>query len=387
MSLFSKKHDTIFLYAVLILVAMGIIFQFSASSKINVSSEQYYNPNHFLINHLVRLAVAILIALPFYFIHYKKLKKYTPYLLFITLGLLIFALIYNKMHPHPTGTARWITIGPMTIQPSEFAKLALIFFIAAFYEDFQNNLNSFAFGFLPVIIVAVIYFFLIVAGKDFSTAGVTILIAGIVLIAGGAKFRHWVWGIVLFALSSIGAIIIRPYRITRIKQYLHILKGDIPIKEMPYQIRHSLVSLGNGRLIGTGLGDSTGKNEFLPEPNTDFIFSIVGEETGFLGALFILGLFLFIFYRGLKIAERSDDIFGSLLAFGLISSLFVYTLLNIGVTCGLLPVTGLPLPFISYGGTAVLFNSIAVALLLNISKGKLNNESIIKSRIINTHAE
>jgi cell division protein FtsW len=159
------------------------------------------------------------------------------------------------------------------------------------------------------------------------------------------------------------------------------------IQDLPYQIRHSLISLGNGRTFGAGLGDSVSKSEFLPEPNTDFIFSIIGEEMGFVGAVFVLSLFLFIFYRGLKIAFRSDDIFGSLLGFGLVSSLFIYTLLNIGVTCGLLPVTGLPLPFISYGGTAVLFNSIAVALILNISRGKIQNQNILKHRLINTHAD
>jgi cell division protein FtsW len=161
----------------------------------------------------------------------------------------------------------------------------------------------------------------------------------------------------------------------------------MPIKDLPYQIRHSLVSLGNGRTFGAGLGDSVGKNEFLPEPNTDFIFSIIGEEVGFFGSVIVLSLFLFIFYRGLKIAFRSDDVFGTLLGVGLISGLFIYTLLNIGVTCSLLPVTGLPLPFISYGGTAVLYNSIAVAIILNISKGKTQEKELMKTRIINTHEE
>jgi len=383
--LLSKKHDNVFFFAVVALVALGIIFQFSASSKINVSSDQHYNPNHFLINHLIRLIIGIVIALPFYFVNYKTQKRWTPYIITGVIGLLIWALIYNKIHPHPTGTARWIRIGPMTIQPSEFAKLALIFFIASFYEDLQEYLGNVWLGFLPVVTVMSIFFILIVAGKDFSTAGVTIMIAGVVLVVGGAKFKHWGWGILLFLLGSVGAIFSADYRKNRIIEYIHILKGDLPIKEIPYQIRHSLVSLGNGRAFGSGLGDSVGKNEFLPEPNTDFIFSIIGEEFGFLGSIVVLGLFFFIFYRGIQIANRSDDVFGTLLGFGLVSSLFIYTLLNIGVTCGLLPVTGLPLPFISYGGTAMLFNSIAVAILLNISKGLQDKDNLIKNRVINTH--
>ena len=387
MSLFNKKHDNVFFVAVLILVAIGIVFQFSASSKINVSSDQNYNPNHFLVHHLIRLVFGFLIAIPFYLINYKKLKKLTPYIMFGAMGLLIFALIYNGIHPHSSGTARWIKIGPVTIQPSEFAKLALIFFMAAFYEDFQKKLGNFWLGFLPVVIISGIFFSLIVAGKDFSTAGVTIMIAGLVLIAGGAKIKHWGTSLLIFVGISGLAIGFMPYRRRRIIEYFNIIKGDMAIKDLPYQIRHSLVSLGNGRTFGAGLGDSVSKNEFLPEPNTDFIFSIIGEEFGFFGAMIVLGLFIFIFYRGLKIALQSDDIFGALLGFGLVSSLFIYTLLNIGVTCSLLPVTGLPLPFISYGGTAVLFNSIAVALLLNISKGKINNNNLIKNRVINTHAE
>ncbi len=387
MSIFTKKHDNIFLIAVLILVAMGIVFQFSASSKINVSSREYYNPNLYLKNHLVRLVAGFLIALPFYFINYKKLKNLVPVILLVSIVSLVATLIYNHIHPHPSQTARWLQIGSVTLQPSELAKLALIFFLAAFYEDFQDNLDSFKKGFLPVVIISGLLFALIVLGKDFSTAGVTIMIAGIVLVAGGARLKHWGTALLLFFGISGIAIMMMPYRRQRIIEYLHIMKGNMAIHDLPYQIRHSLVSLGNGRLFGAGLGDSTGKNEFLPEPNTDFIFSIIGEEIGFAGSVFVLGLFIFIFIRGLKIAFRCDDIFGTLLGFGLISSLFLYTILNIGVTCGLLPVTGLPLPFISYGGTAVLFNSIAVALLLNISRGKIQNIKLIKAQVINTHEE
>jgi cell division protein FtsW len=300
---------------------------------------------------------------------------------------LIAVLVYNKIHPHATGTARWLKVGPMMMQPAEFAKFALILFFAAFYEDFQEHLDSFKKGFLPVVIVTGIYYFLIVLEKDYSTAAVTVFISGLVIIIGGAKIKHWGTAVLLFVSTSGLAIGMMPYRRRRILQFLQIIKGDMQIRDLPYQIRHSLVSLGNGRTFGAGLGDSVGKNQFLPEPNTDFIFSIIGEEIGFIGALLVLSLFLFIFYRGLKIAFRSEDIFGALLGVGLISSIFIYTLLNVGVTCSLLPVTGLPLPFISYGGTAILFNFIAVAIILNISRGKTLENNQLSTRVINTHEE
>lgn len=386
MKFLSKKHDNLFLILILILVLAGIIFQFSASSKININSDSY-NPNLFLKNHFIRLIIGVIVALPFYFINYKRLKDITPIIVGLSIFSLIYVLIYNRIHPHPTGTYRWMKIGPMALQPAEFAKFALILFFAAFYEDFQENLDSFKKGFLPVVIVTGIFFILIVLEKDYSTAAVTVLISGFVIIIGGAKIKHWGTALLLFISTSGLAIGMMPYRRKRIVEYLNIIKGNIAIKDIPYQIRHSLVSLGNGRTFGAGLGDSVGKNEFLPEPNTDFIFSIIGEEIGFIGAVIVLTLFLFIFYRGLKIAFKSDDIFGSLLAVGLVSSIFIYSLLNVGVTCSLLPVTGLPLPFISYGGTAILFNSIAVAIILNISKGKSQSNELLTTRVIDTHAE
>ncbi len=384
MSFFSKKYDEKFLVAILVLVFVGIVFQFSASSKLNVSSIDHYNPNFYLKSHLIRLLIAVFVALPFYFIDYKKLKNYAPAFLFLSLSSLIAALVYYVMTgPHDPGdTARWLPLGFMSIQPSEFAKLALIIFSAAFYEDYREKLNNFKKGFLPIALFAILIFILIVAGKDFSSAGVTMMIAGLVMVAGGAKLKHWGSSILLFGGLVTGAIAMEKYRRERILDYFRILKGDIPLKELPFQIQQSLVSLGNGQFFGTGLGNSTGKNEYLPEPHTDFIFSIIGEEFGFIGALFVLGLFLFIFIRGLQISFRSDDVFGALLGFGLTSSFFLYALLNIGVTCGLLPVTGLPLPFISYGGSAVLFNAIAAAIILNISKGKMNNKNQLETQVI-----
>lgn len=386
MRFLSKKHDNIFLFLVIALVLAGIIFQFSASSKININSE-HYNPNLFLKNHIFRLIVGIIIALPFYFINYKRLKDITPLVVGLSIISLVAVLIYNKIHPHATGTARWLKVGPMMLQPAEFAKFALILFFAAFYEDFRENLDSFKKGFLPVVVMTGIFFILIVLEKDYSSAAVTVLISGFVIVIGGAKLKHWGTALLIFISSSSLAIGLMPYRRQRIVEFLQILRGNLPIKKIPYQIQQSLVSLGNGKFFGTGLGESVGKNQFLPEPNTDFIFSIIGEEVGFIGALVVLTLFLAIFYRGLKIAFKSDDIFGVLLGTGLVSSLFIYTLLNVGVTCSLLPVTGLPLPFISYGGTAVLFNSIAVAIILNISKGKKMETENLSSRVINTHAE
>lgn len=206
---------------------------------------------------------------------------------------------------------------------------------------------------------------LIIVEPNYSTAAVFTVFGLIVLFIGGTKLLHFLPFIGGFALLSVITILRSPYKLMRI---LTFLEPEKDLQGAGYQIHQSMITLGNGGFFGRGLGGSIEKNLFLPDMHTDFIFSVVGEELGFIGAVVLLSLYLYLFIRGIKIALRAPDVFGNLLGIGLSSCLFIYVIVNVGVTCGLLPVTGLPLPFISYGGSSMLFNFACVGIILNISR-------------------
>ena len=227
-------------------------------------------------------------------------------------------------------------------------------------KDFRN-------GFLPCIIIIGLMMSLIIIQPDFSTALIIGSIGTIILFIGGAKIKHLIASSFLGFIISIPIIYFKPYRLARILSFFD--KSDIT--ENGYQAHQALLSLGNGGLFGVGLGNSVEKNHLLPTPHTDFIFSIIGEELGLLfGTLPLLVIFLFIFFRGIKIAQKCTDPFGIMLAIGISVNIVLYAFVNAAVATGLFPVTGLPMPMISYGGSGLLINMMMIGILLNISQAK-----------------
>jgi len=364
----TKKFDKGFLFATGLLICIGFIIQYSASSKLGK------DPNYFMVRHLMRIGIGIIIGLFFLFINYKFLKKISLVVAVLSIISLVAVLFFKDSHTH---VCRWLPIGPIKIQPAEFAKFALIIYFATFFENHQEELHDFKNGFLPLTIVLFVFLFLIVLEPDFSTSAVTAAIAVMIMFIGGTKMKHLMIFGFLFLLFAFVSIIHSPYKIKRVFSYMN---PEQDIQGAGYQLYQSYLCLGNGGVWGVGLGDSIGKNHFLPEANTDFIFAIFGEEFGFIGAMLLLIIFIYIFIKGMKISFRSSDIFGTLVGVGLSVSIFIYALINIGVVCGIFPVTGLPLPFISYGGSSMIYNFIAVGIVLNISRQhqqKINDEKLV----------
>ncbi len=357
-----NRPDRLFLFLIIVVMGLGLVIQYSASSAL--AAAKFNNPTLYFKGHLIRMLMGIVLCAFFAFLDYRHLKRAAFWLVLVSLGLLLTALVYKMLHPNQD-TARWLPLGPFNLQPSEVAKLAVIMYAASFIDRHQRNLDDIKTGFLPPAFALSAILFLIVLATDFSSAAVIALIGMIVLIIGGSKMKHIFYLVGCYVLAAIPVVLRSPYRLARI---LTFFSPEQDVQGAGYQINQSLISLGNGGLFGSGLAGGIEKNLFLPDPHTDFIFAVVGEEFGFLGTTVLLTLFIWIFLKAIKIALRTPDIFGRLLGIGLATSMFMYVLLNVGVVCGLLPVTGLPLPFFSYGGSTMLFNFTCAGIILNLSR-------------------
>ncbi len=362
------RIDQKYVFAFCILVGLGIVLQYSASSSLGQA--RFDDSAFYVRGQIIRIIMGIFIGLAFTFFNYQYLKKWAFWIAILGILALIATLVYHLLHPGRS-TARWFPIGGFNFQPSEFAKLALIIYLSSFIERHQKHLGEFKKGFIPPVVMMLIMVVLIVIEPNYSTGAVFTFFGLLVLFIGGTKLLHFSPFIGLFGIGSIYVILHSPYKLRRI---LTFLEPEKDLQGAGYQIHQSMITLGNGGFFGRGLGGSIEKNLFLPDMHTDFIFSVVGEEFGFVGAVILLSLYLYLFLRGINIALRAPDIFGNLLGIGLSCCLFIYVIVNVGVTCGLLPVTGLPLPFVSYGGSSMLFNFACVGTILNISRYAIPQE-------------
>jgi len=297
-------------------------------------------------------------------IPYMTWKKYAKALLVACFILLALVLI-----PHVGlvrgGARSWIGVGAFSIQPSEFMKLGLIIFLAFFLEKNHKYITSFRKGFLPVILLVFTAFGLIMLQPDLGTGVVLVLTCFTMIFISGARLMHFI-GLGIIGLGGFVYLIASaPYRISRISAFIN--PWEDPLGD-GFQIIQSLYSIGPGGLMGVGFGNSLQKYFYLPEPQTDFIFAILGEELGFIGATFVIVLFVLFFWRGIKIALDAPDHFARLLALGIVTMITIQVMINISVVIGLIPVTGITLPFLSYGGSSLTLTLCAVGILLNISR-------------------
>lgn len=292
------------------------------------------------------------------------LKKKANLIMICCFILLILVLIPG-IGSIRNGSRSWFGIGGLGIQPSEFAKLGLIIFTAKYLANNNKIMSDVKKGALPIFIVIGLFFFLIMLEPDFGTGMVIVLTLIALIFASGLKISFFIKLGVLGLMGIVGLIIAAPYRMARIISFLNPWSDPLG---SGYQIIQSLYAIGPGGLLGQGFLNSRQKHFYLPEPQTDFIFSIISEEFGFLGVLIVCGFFFFIFYRMLMIVLKSNDLFQKYLAFGLAFGIFIQASLNLAVVVGLIPVTGVTLPFFSYGGSSLLISMISVGLVLNISK-------------------
>ena len=366
LNVISKNYDRVLIFAVILLCIIGTVMLYSASSIRSLMESENQTATLYLVAHLKRLLVGIIIMFLMMSFDYRHLKKYYLHLIFGAIGLLIVTKTIFLIKGIPTA-ARWFYLGPLSIQTSDIARLSLIVFLAVYIDKKRRQLEDFYTGFLPSVFAIIIMMSLIIIQPDFSSAIMLGLIGGIMLFIGRAKLSQLLATSVTGLAIVVPVLLMAPYRLDRVRSWWN---RNEELSTIGYQAYQSLISLGNGGFIGLGLGNSLEKNMFLPEPHTDFIFSIIGEEMGFVGTLFILTLFLLVFQRGIRIAKECTDPFGVMLAVGISFSFILYAFVNAAVVTNVFPVTGLPMPLISYGGSGMVTNLASMGILLNISQAK-----------------
>ena len=362
----TKKYDHYLLVGVVLLCVIGTVMLFSASNSISLDQSQRATATIYLQAHLKRLLIGVFFMFAVMMFDYRYLKIISKYLLIGSIVLLLSTKISYWIQGN-NSPARWLYIGGFSIQTSDIARLSIIIYFAAFIDHYRGKIKDFYNGFAMLIGVLALTMGLIVIQPDFSTAAMIGLIGFMMLFIGGARISHLTATGAVSMMVLIPIMLMKPYRMQRVLTFFY---GESAGIQESYQIKQSLISLGNGGFMGLGLGNSLGKNLFLPTPHTDFIFAIIGEELGLLGTIFILSAFIFIFQRGIKIAKESTDTFGILLAIGISFNFILYGFINAAVVTGVVPTTGLPMPFISYGGSGLLINLVSMGILLNISQAK-----------------
>ena len=355
-----KKIDYLLFGLVITISLFGILMVYSSSSI--WAEYKFDDPFKYLKTQGMFLILGIILMIISSKIDYKIYYKYTFKIFIVCLILLILVLIFGSER---NGSKSWFGIGSFGIQPSEFMKLAMIIFTSRYLYNNRKDINNIKKGVIPIILLTLFIFFLIMLQPDFGT-GVILVISVIgLLFVAGVNYKFFLKIFSIGVLGCAGLIIMAPYRIKRILSFLNPWSDPLG---SGFQIIQSLYAIGPGGLFGFGLGGSRQKHFYLPEPQTDFIFSIISEEFGFLGVLIVSALFFLIFYRALKIALKCEDLFGKFLAFGIVFTLGFQAILNLCVVIGLIPVTGVTLPFLSYGGSSLLITLFSMGIILNISR-------------------
>jgi cell division protein FtsW len=344
---------------VLLLAVLGVIMV--ASASLPVAAVRYENPTYLLWKHLIALGMGLIVFVIFWKLDYRALLRADHILLLAALGLTALTLV-----PGLSVRGSWLRLpGPFQLQPTEFLKFSLIVSFAALSIRKGDRIRDFSDGVLPVLIITAISALMALKQSDFAMASIFWLIALYMLYVGGARLTH-LFG-VLGALVPVLALLLitAPYRFGRLLAFLDPFQYSTT---EGYQLIQSLTAIGSGGVFGRGLGASRAKLLFLPEPYNDFIFAIIGEELGLVGGLCVIGLFVYLTWAGYTIALRAPDRFGMLLASGITFTIASQAAINIGVACGILPVTGLTLPFISYGGSSLIVSLAMAGTLINIAQ-------------------
>lgn len=361
--------DTVLFASVAALIAIGLVMVFSASSA--TAYAQHGDIAYYLKRQLMWLLVGLGSAYVFYRIDYRRLRSLAPYLLVAASIALVLVFV-----PHigfgVNGGRRWIGAAGLSIEPSEFAKLALIIYLSAVLSARGERITSLVRGLVPLCVPVAIMAVLVLKEPDMGTASLLLFVALALFFAAGARLLHLaaiVLAMVPFAAISVLA---SPYRRARVFAFVDPWKDPL---NTGFHIVQSLLALGSGGLFGVGLGASRAKFFYLPEQYTDFIFSVLGEELGLIGTLAVIVLFVTLAYRSIRIALAAPDRFGFFLAIGCAAMITIQAFINIGVVSSSWPVTGVPLPFISFGGSSLVVSCIAVALIANVGRSRRTSEN------------
>lgn len=352
--------DRILFATVIVLLAVGLTMVFSASAALVIEDEGGSNP--FLLRQTAAALVGLALMWATMHVDYRQLRR--PLVVYGGLVLVVLLLVATLFQPHLNGTRRWIFLGPVSIQPSELAKLAIIAF-AAYQAERQMERERAWELVVPCCAAAGLLAALVLLQPDMGTAALVFATALLVLFLAGSPWRFF--AVSTAVLTPIAFVLVRmePYRWRRVTAFLEPERYAL---DAGFQAHQSLIAVGSGGVFGLGLGGSVQKLHFLPHPHSDFIFSIVAEELGLVGALLVLALFGVFLWRGVVAGLRVTDPFGRLLAWGLTGAIVLQALLHVSVALSLMPTTGVPMPFLSAGGSALVTTLVASGILLNISQ-------------------
>jgi len=361
MNIKKLSQDYYLLGSVFFLIIFGLVMLFSASWVKSLEVTNGESRSYFFSSQLLKFLPGLMIFLFFSFFNYRKLQKIAILSLITTFIL----LLYTKFQGCNLDSCRWLSIGPVSFQTSDLARFSIILFLADYIDRNHKKMISFDKGILIPLLWILPSCILVLIQPDNSTTLIIMSIALIMLFIGGASFPQ-ILTISILGISTVGFMLLNKgnYALSRITSFFN--ESSV----VNYQSDQAIIGLQQGGFWGLGVGNSVQKYNYLPETHTDFIFAIIGEELGFFAGMILILIYAFILIRAVQIAKKSNDIFGIMLSLGFGISISIYALINIGVVIGLLPVTGVPLPFISYGGSSFIINILMIAILLNISKSK-----------------
>ncbi|MBI4364539.1 MAG: putative lipid II flippase FtsW [Candidatus Latescibacteria bacterium] len=357
-----RRLDWGILLPVVALLALGLVMVYSSSALLG--ADRFHSQFFFLKRQVVRLLLGLVVMLALSQVDYRRLLAIAPWALGASVALLATLVVLGGVGVR--GANRWLSVAEFTLQPTEVARVACVVYLAKLLDRKGDRVRSFRDGVLPAAVVLGVIALLILKQPNLGSTIALLVTGGLMLHLAGARHRH------LAVLAGAGAlfagiqILRHRYMMDRVQGWLsHWLTGDA--QGTSWQLHQSIVALGSGGVLGEGPGRGLQKFFFLPDPHTDFIYAVIGEELGFVGAASVLVVYAVLFLRGLKIAGRAPDRFGFYLASGLTLSLAVYVGMNLSVVTGIIPTTGLPLPFLSYGGSALVVNLGVVGVLLNVA--------------------
>ncbi|MDH6373938.1 putative lipid II flippase FtsW [Paenibacillus sp. VTT E-133280] len=363
----------------LLLVGFGLVMVFSASSSLTLASSKFSNdPLYFMKRQMIWIVLGIVVMFTAMNIHYSKFKKWYVPIFIITVILLLFVAFSERIN----GAKSWLSIGKLGIQPTELAKISIILYLSALITKKGERFRDFRTGYIPVMVIVGIVAGLIMMQPDLGSCLILVATSGLVIYAGGASMKHILGsiallvlgvGIVMGAKAAIDSLAPASEKVVANQDYK---KGRIQAFIDPYQdpegegynIIQSLTALGQGGVSGSGFGKSIQKLDYLKYPYTDFIFPVIGEEFGFIGTALFLMIYLYFIWRGILIALRCKDPFGTLVGIGIMGLIAIQAFVNIGGVTKTIPLTGVTLPFISYGGSSLLVSMLSMGIMLSISR-------------------
>ncbi|WLD95025.1 putative lipid II flippase FtsW [Alkalihalobacillus sp. AL-G] len=357
-----KNYDYTLIAAVLILTAIGLVMVYSSSMIVAVTV-YHEESTHFFNKHLIWVTLGIFTFLFFMVVPYKMYQRLIIPITVVMLVLLGLVPLIGEEH---NGARSWFEFGPVSLQPAEFAKIGVILYLASVFSKKQHYLSDFKTGVIPPLTMLAIVCFLIVLQPDFGTMMIIVMTSAVIVFCSGMRWKH-----LFMMVGSMGGLGLIVYKFFLNSEQLSRFTGAYQPFSDPQQDGYHLINgylaLGTGGLFGNGLGQSIQKYGFLPEPHTDFIIAIIGEELGFAGVLVIILLLYFIVFKGIYIGLHCKDAFGSLLSIGIAGMIGIQAFVNLGAASGLLPITGVTLPFISYGGSSLILLMISMGILVNVS--------------------